>query len=117
MFGKKNLRGLRIAALTADGVEQIELTVPRKALRRAGATVDVVSLRAGRLRAVNHQEPGSRFRVDATLDEVEASAYDGLLIPGGLKGPDTLRQSAAARRFVQAFDDAGKPIAAICHGP
>jgi len=118
MFGtKKTLRGLRIAALTADGVEGIELTVPRDALRRAGATVDVVSLRAGRLQAMNHDKPGGKFRVDATLDQVDAGDYDGLLIPGGLAGPDTLRQSEAARAFVRGFDYAGKPIAAICHGP
>ncbi|MBA2321539.1 MAG: DJ-1/PfpI family protein, partial [Deltaproteobacteria bacterium] len=116
MFGKKSLRGMRIAALTADGVEQVELTVPVRALRKAGATVDVVALRPGRLLAMNHHEPGSRFRVDVPISEADPAAYDGLFLPGGLLGPDALRQSQDARRFVQGMDAAGKPIAAICHG-
>jgi protease I len=116
-MAKKSLKGRRIAVLAADGVEKVELTVPVKALRHAGAEVEVVSLRHGRIRSVNVHEPASRIKVDTTLDEVEASRYDGLLLPGGLINPDLLRQSAAAREFVRAFDQAKKPIASICHGP
>jgi len=116
-MAKKSLKGRRIACLAADGFEKVELTVSVKALRSAGAEVDIVSLRHGRIRGVNVHEPAGRVKVDATLDEVEASRYDGLLLPGGLINPDLLRQSAAAREFVRAFDQAKKPIASICHGP
>ncbi|WP_437967418.1 type 1 glutamine amidotransferase domain-containing protein [Sorangium sp. So ce260] len=117
MRERKKLAGKRIAALVADGFEQIELTVPMKALRAAGATVDVVSLRHGKIRGMNLHEPGGRVRVDRTLAEADPAEYDGLLLPGGFINPDLLRQSEAARRFVRAFDDLRKPIATICHGP
>jgi protease I len=112
-----SLAGRRIAVLAADGFEKVELTVPARALRRAGAKVDVVSLRRGSIRGVNLHEPAGRVRVDRTLAEADPADYDGLLLPGGLIGPDLLRQSAEARAFVRAFDDAGKPIASLCHGP
>jgi protease I len=111
------LEGRRIAVLAADGFEKVEVTVPVNALRLAGARVDIVSLRHGRLRGVNIHEPASRVRVDRTLDEASADDYDGLLIPGGFISPDLLRQSASAREFVRAFDRTGKPIASLCHGP
>ncbi|KYF49030.1 permease, partial [Sorangium cellulosum] len=117
MKERKKLAGKRIAALVADGFEQIELTVPMKALRAAGATVDVVSLRHGKIRGMNLHEPGARVRVDRTLGEADPAEYDGLLLPGGFINPDLLRQSEEARRFVRAFDDLRKPIATICHGP
>lgn len=111
------LKGRRIAVLVADGFEKIELTMPVAALRLAGATVDLISLRHGRIRGVNLHEPAGRVRVDATVFEADPEHYDGLLIPGGFINPDLLRQSADARRFVQAFDEARKPIASLCHGP
>lgn len=114
---ERKLKGRRIAVLAADGFEKVELTVPVKALRAAGANVDIVSLRAGRIRGVNLHEPASRVRVDKTLDEASPSDYDGLLIPGGYINPDLLRQSAAARDFVRAFEEQRKPIATLCHGP
>ncbi|MGK3968391.1 type 1 glutamine amidotransferase domain-containing protein [Sorangium sp. So ce118] len=117
MKERKRLAGKRIAALVADGFEQIELTVPMKALRAAGAKVDVVSLRHGKIRGMNLHEPGSRVRVDRTLGEADPAEYDGLLVPGGFINPDLLRQSEEAREFVRAFDAARKPIATICHGP
>jgi len=111
------LKGHRIAALAADGFEKVELTVPMYALRLAGATVDVISLRHGRIRGVNLHEPASRVGVDKTVEEADPEDYDALLLPGGFINPDLLRQSQRAREFVRAFDSAGKPIASLCHGP
>jgi protease I len=111
------LKGRRIAVLAVDGFEKVELTVPVAALKIAGAKVDIVSLHAGRIRGVNLHEPACMMRVDKTLDRVSPAEYDGLLIPGGFINPDLLRQSAAARDFVRAFDRQGKPIATLCHGP
>ena len=117
MFERTNLNGRRIAVLAADGFEKIELALPMKALQAKGAQVDIISLRAGSIRGVNLHEPASRIKVARTLDEVDPAEYDALLIPGGLMSPDLLRQSAAARDFVRAFDTARKPIASLCHGP
>ncbi len=114
---RRPLQDRRIAILTADGFEKLELTLPRRALRRAGARVDIVSLRPGRIRGANLHEPAGRARVSRTLGEARAVDYDGLFIPGGFIAPDLLRQSAAARDFVRAFDAQGKPIATLCHGP
>lgn len=111
------LKGRRIAVLAVDGFEKVELTVPVAALKMAGAKVDIVSLHAGRIRGVNLHEPASMVRVDKTVDRASPMEYDGLLIPGGFINPDLLRQSAAAREFVRAFDRQGKPIATLCHGP
>jgi len=113
----QQLRGRRIAALAADGFEKVELVIPMKALRAAGATVEVISLRHGNIRGVNLHEPASRVHVDKTIEEANPADYDGLLLPGGFINPDLLRQSAEAREFVRAFDQAGKPIASLCHGP
>jgi protease I len=113
----KDLSARRIAILAADGFEKVELTVPLRALQVAGAQVDVVSLRHGRIRGVNLHEPAGRVAVTKTVREASASDYDGLLIPGGFINPDMLRQSAAVRTFVREFDAAGKPIASLCHGP
>lgn len=112
-----SLAGRRIAVLAADGFEKLELTAPVKALRAAGARVDIVSLRRGRIRGVNLHEPASRVRVTHTVAEVDPDEYDGLLIPGGFINPDLLRQSAPARHFARAFDRQRKPIATLCHGP
>jgi protease I len=95
----------------------VELAAPLAALRLAGATVDVVSLRHGRIRGVNLHEPASRVGVDKTVEEADPGEYDALLLPGGFINPDLLRQSQRAREFVRAFDAAGKPIASLCHGP
>jgi len=113
----QTLTGRRIAALAADGFEKVELVIPMSALRAAGATVEVISLRHGRIRGVNLHEPASRVHVDKTIAEADPDDYDGLLLPGGFINPDLLRQSAEAREFVRAFDQAGKPIASLCHGP
>lgn len=117
MPNKRRLTGRRIAVLAADGFEKVELTVPMRALQGAGAKVDVVSLRHGRIRGVNLHMPATRIGVDKTISEADPDDYDGLLVPGGFINPDLLRQSAEARQFVQAFARADKPIATLCHGP
>jgi protease I len=117
MAKSRKLQDQRIAVLAADGFEKAELTIPVKALRAAGADVDIISLRRGRIRGVNLHEPASRVHVDSIIEEADACDYDALFIPGGFISPDLLRQSARARAFVRAFNSAGKPIASICHGP
>jgi protease I len=117
MLEINSLKGRRIAVLAADGFEKVELSVPVTALRMAGADVDIVSLHGGRIRGVNLHEPAGKVRVTKTLAEANPADYHGLLVPGGFINPDLLRQSAAARNFVRAFDDQRKPIATLCHGP
>ena len=113
----KDLNGKRIAVIATDGFEERELTEPVKALRDAGATVEVISLKPGSIQGMNHHEKGQKTEVDHTIDEVSAEDYVGLVIPGGVANPDTLRTDPRAVAFVRAFYDANKPIAAICHGP
>src|SRR3954453_6873374 len=117
MPNKRRLAGRRIAALAADGFEKVELTVPMRVLQLAGAKVDVISLRHGRIRGVNLHMPATRVHVDKTIAEADSADYDGLLLPGGFINPDLLRQSAEARDFVREFAESGKPIATLCHGP
>lgn len=111
------LSGKTIAVLATDGVEQIELLEPVKALRAEGAAVEVVSLEPGWIQGFDHLTPDEKIPVDKTLKEADAAVYDGLLLPGGVANPDQLRGEEAAVRFVRAFFDAGKPVAAICHAP
>ena len=117
MSRTRRLRGRKIAALAADGFEKIELVIPLRALQLSGAKVDIVSLRSGRIRGVNLHMPASRVGVDKVVTDADPDTYDGLLLPGGFINPDLLRQSAAARDFVRAFDHSGKPIVTLCHGP
>ena len=112
------LQGRTVAVLATDGVEQVELTDPVKALREAGATVKVVSPKPGTIQAMNEDvKPGDRIPVDVTLDEAEPGGFDALVLPGGTTNPDKLRMQPEAVDFVRGFAKAGKPIAAICHGP
>lgn len=106
-----------IAVLATDGFEQSELLKPVEALRQAGATVHVVSLKSGEIKGWNHTDWGQSVTVDRTVDSVTADDYDGLVLPGGQINPDLLRVNARAVEFVREFDRAEKPIAAICHGP
>src|SRR3954469_1902094 len=103
MPNMRRLHGRRIAALAADGFEKVELTIPMRALQVAGAKVDVISLRHGRIRGVNLHIPATRIGVDKTISEADSSDYDGLLLPGGFINPGLLRQSAEARQFVREF--------------
>ena len=111
------LQGKTIAILATDGFEQAELLEPQKALKDAGATVEVISLKLGEIQGFDHIEPGQKVPVDKTLDSVQPSSYDGLVLPGGANNPDALRIEPAVQSFVRAFFDAGKPVGAICHAP
>lgn len=108
---------LRVAFLATDGVEQVELTRPWEAIRNAGAEITLVSLEPGSIQGYNHLDKGDSFDVDATVDEVSASDFDGLVLPGGVANPDALRTNEAAVDFVRAFFQQSKPVAAICHAP
>jgi len=112
-----NLNGKRIAILVEQGFEQVELVEPRKALEQAGARVEIVSPRQGKVRGWNHTEWGDEVGVDKPLDSAREADYDGLMLPGGVMNPDKLRMNEKAVQLVRAFFDAGKPIAAICHAP
>ncbi len=111
------LNNKRIAILVDNGFERVELTEPRKALQEAGARTDIVSPEKDRVMSFEHDKPGSDFPVDVNLTHADANSYDALLLPGGVANPDKLRMNPDAVAFVQKFVDAGKPIAAICHGP
>ncbi|HWT92189.1 MAG TPA: type 1 glutamine amidotransferase domain-containing protein [Solirubrobacteraceae bacterium] len=113
----KKLEGKTIAILATDGVEQVELTEPRKALEEAGATTHLVSLDTGEIQAFNHLDHGDKLKVDKKVSDVSAGDYDGLLIPGGVANGDFLRADQDALTFTAAFAEAKKPIASICHGP
>ena len=111
------LKGHRVAILATDGVEQVELEKPRKALDDAGAITQLVSLEAGTIQAFNHLDKGDKLEVDVTLDEAQASQFDALFIPGGVANPDALRTDERAVQFVREFMVGDKPVAAICHAP
>jgi protease I len=112
------LDGRKIAILVAnEGIEQVELTEPRKALEEAGATVELLAPESGEAQAFNHLDKADAFPVDRVVGEADAADYDGLMLPGGVANPDNLRTHDEAVSFVRAFFDAGKPVAAICHAP
>ena len=111
------LKGHKVAILATDGVEQVELVEPRKALDAAGAVTHLISPKEGAIQGVNHDEKGDMLKVDRPLSEVRASEYDALLLPGGVANPDALRMVPAAVQFVREFMLSEKPVAAICHGP
>lgn len=112
-----SLTGIRVAVLATDGFEQVELTKPMKALKDAGATVDIVSLEGGDIQGFNHFDKADTFHVDKQVSEVSASDYNGLVIPGGVHNPDALRADDDAMSFVRSFFKQHKPVSAICHGP
>jgi protease I len=116
-MNENRLNGKKIAILATEGFEQPELEQPREALDRAGATTHIVSPKEGHIRAWDHTDWGETFDVDVPLKAADADDYDGLLLPGGVLNPDKLRQEPKAVEFVRAFFEAGKPVAAICHGP
>ncbi len=111
------LDGKTIAILATDGVEQVELVEPRKALEAAGATTRLVSLETGAFQGFDHLDKADTFTADEAVAGVSAADYDGLVIPGGVANGDFLRADEDAVRFVRAFFEAGKPVAAICHAP
>lgn len=111
------LDGIKVAILATDGFEQSELFEPKKALEEAGAEVSIVSLKTGEIKGWNHTDWGNSIDVDLTVDEANAEDFDALQLPGGVMNPDKLRMDENAVKFVKAFFDAGKPVAAICHAP
>ncbi len=108
---------IKVAILVTDGFEQVELTEPRDVLNHQGATTHIVSPQKDSVKGWNHNEWGETFKVDVPLDSARPEFYDALLLPGGVMNPDLLRVDKQAVEFVKAFFDAGKPVAAICHGP
>jgi protease I len=112
-----NLEGKRIAFLATDGVEQSELEKPWHEIQKAGAKVQLLSVHDGAIQAVRHMDKGDTFEVDRLVADADASDYDGLVLPGGVANPDTLRANDKAVRFVRQFFEQSKPVAAICHGP
>ena len=112
------LQGRTIAFLTAqEGVEEIELTEPWKAVQEAGAIPQLIAPESGKVQAFNHLDKSSTYPVDETLENVDPDAYDALVLPGGVANPDQLRTDERAIRFVQEIFAAGKPVGVICHGP
>ena len=112
-----SLKGKRVAFLATDGVEEVEYTEPRKAVEEAGGQAELISIKDGEIQAVNHMDKAGTYQVDRLVKDADADEYDALVLPGGVANPDFLRVDADAVSFVRAFMAAGKPVAAICHGP
>jgi protease I len=113
-----SLQGKTIAfAVANEGIEQVELEQPWEAVKAAGGTPVLVSMEPGKAQAFNHLDKGDAFEVDTTFAQAQVADYDGLVLPGGVANPDTLRTHEDAVRFVKDFVAAGKPVAAICHAP
>ena len=113
----EDLSGKKIAFIATDGVEQVELTEPWKAVESEGATAELISTESGEIQAFNHLDKGDTFKVDHTVDEASASDYDGLVLPGGVANPDFLRTNQKAVAFARSFFEEAKPVGVICHGP
>jgi protease I len=111
------LQGKRIAFLATDMVEQVELTEPWQAVKDEGAETELVSLEEGEIQGFSHYDKADTFKVDRTVEEARADDYDGLVIPGGVGNPDTMRTDENAVDFVRQFFEQGKPVGVICHGP
>ena len=113
----QQLQGKRVAILATDGVEQVELLEPKKALDDAGARTVVVAPKTGSIKGWDHDHWGETIKVDQSLDDARADQFDALMLPGGVMNPDHLRTDERAVKFVRSFFEAGKPVAAICHAP
>ncbi|HSK20528.1 MAG TPA: type 1 glutamine amidotransferase domain-containing protein [Longimicrobiales bacterium] len=113
----KDIAGKRVAVLVDNGFEQAELEQPMEALRKAGAEAVIVSPQKQKVKGWQHTDWGDEFDVDVNLEDADADTFDALVLPGGQMNPDNLRVNDRAVAFARAFFDAGKPVAAICHGP
>ena len=111
------LKGKKIAFLFTEGAEQVEVTEPLKAVKDAGADVDIVSLEKGEIEMWNHFDKGDKITADKAVSDADASDYDGLVLPGGVANPDQLRADDDAVNFVRDFFEQNKPVGSICHGP
>ncbi len=112
-----SINGKRVAFLATDGVEEVEYTEPRKAVEQAGGQAELISIKDGEIQAVNHMDKAGTYQVDRQVRNADPDEYDALVLPGGVANPDFLRADPDAVGFVRAFMSAGKPVAAICHGP
>jgi len=110
------LTGKRIAILATDGVEGVELTSPREALERAGATVEILAPRDGSIQLWDHDRKSTTVRVDRAVSGADPGDYDGLVLPGGVRNADHLRMDPDSVRLVVELSRRGAPIGAICHG-
>jgi deglycase len=113
----KNISGKKVAIITENGFEEVELTSPKKMLEEAGVTVHIVSPQKDKVKAWDHDHWSGELPVDVQIDKANVEDYDMLLIPGGVMNPDKMRTNAEAVSLAQQFMEAGKPVAAICHGP
>lgn len=111
------LKDLKVAILTENGFEQVELTEPREAMQKAGVHVEIISPQKNEVKAWDKEAWGIRVKVDKTVDEARPEDYDGLMLPGGVMNPDKLRMNQKAVDFIRHFLESGKPVAAICHAP
>jgi protease I len=117
MAQQTSLEGMRVAILLTDGVEDAELKEPRKALDQAGAKTTLFAPKSGKIYSMNHHDKAAQYDVDETLDRARSEEFDAVLLPGGALNADTLRVHPRAQQFVRDMDEAGKPIAVICHAP
>jgi protease I len=113
----QRLQDKKVAFVATDGVEQVELTEPWKAVENEGGTPELISIESGEIQGFDHLDKGEKFAVDRTAEQAKADDYDGLVLPGGVANPDRLRTDENVVRFVRSFFEAGKPVAVICHGP
>jgi protease I len=111
------LQDKRVAFVATDGVEQVELTEPWKAVEAEGGKPELISIESGEIQGFNHLDKADKFSVDRAAQDAQANEYDGLVLPGGVANPDRLRTDENVVGFVRAFFEAGKPVAVICHGP
>src|ERR1700742_3179950 len=112
------LQQVRVAFVVAnEGIEQVELTEPWKAVEEAGGTPHLIAPKSGEAQAMNHMDKADRFAVDGTTADVRVDAFDAIVLPGGVANPDQLRLDRPAVQFIRDMFLAGKPVAAICHGP
>ncbi|MEO8765913.1 MAG: type 1 glutamine amidotransferase domain-containing protein [Ginsengibacter sp.] len=112
-----NESGKRVAILTENGFEEVELTSPKKAMENKGIKVDIVSPQKNVVKAWSHDHWSVELPVDVYLENANVEDYDALMIPGGVINPDLMRINEDCVLFAKAFLEAGKPVAAICHGP
>jgi protease I len=111
------LQSKKIAFLATDGVEQVELTEPWRAVQEAGAEPELLSIREGEIQTVEHHDKGRSFKVDKLVSAADPTDYEGLVLPGGVANPDELRTRDEAVTFIRRFFEQGKPVGVICHGP
>ena len=116
-MAEQKLQGKRIAFIATDMVEEVELTEPWQAVKDSGGEPELISIKSGEIQAFNHYDKSKTYKVDKEISSARTDDYDGLVIPGGVGNPDTMRMNDDAVEFVRSFFEAGKPVAVICHGP